>query len=189
MTQLGLLGFAGSLREGSLNRAALLAAVDLAPEGTTIETLGLETIPLYNGDLDVDGGPEPVRTFKERIAQADGLLIVTPEYNYSIPGVLKNALDWASRPAYKSVLAHKPVAFFGASMSPLGTARAQSQLKHVLLGTLSEVFPYPEVLVGAAHKKFDESGKLTDAATGEHIAKLLGAYSDWLASRSGVVVP
>ena len=183
MTQLRLLGFAGSLRKGSLNRSALRAATELAPQGTTIETYDLDDIPLYNGDLDVDGGPPPVRDFKERITKVDGLLIVTPEYNYSIPGVLKNALDWASRPAYESPLAHKPVAFFGASMSPIGTARAQSQLKHVLLGTLSEVFPYPEVLVGAAHKKFDESGIVTDPTTGQFIGKLLGAYSDWLASR------
>ncbi|MBW2529313.1 MAG: NAD(P)H-dependent oxidoreductase [Deltaproteobacteria bacterium] len=183
MKPLRILGIAGSLREASLNRAALRAASSLAPEGSVIESFDLSTIPLYNGDLDVEGGPDPVRDFKGRIADADGLLIVTPEYNYSIPGVLKNALDWASRPAYQSVLAHKPVAFFGASMSPIGTARAQSQLKHVLLGTLSEVFPYPEVLVGKAQEKFDSRGVLTDEQTGKYIRGLLDGYVEWLRRR------
>jgi chromate reductase len=183
MKPLRILGIAGSLREGSLNKAALRAAVELAPEGMSIDAFGLEHIPLYNGDLDVEGGPRPVQQFKERIARADGLLIATPEYNYSIPGVLKNALDWASRPAYRSVVAHKPVAFFGASMSPIGTARAQSQLKHVLLGVLSEVFPYPEVLIGSAHEKFDSSGVLTDGQTQEYLRNLLAAYAEWLEPR------
>ena len=111
---LGIAGIAGSLRRGSFNRGLLRAAVESAPEGMTIETLELRDLPLYDADLDVDGGPEPVRAFKAGILAADGLFIATPEYNYSLPGVLKNALDWASR-APERALNDKPVAIVGAT--------------------------------------------------------------------------
>ena len=124
---LTILAIPGSLRARSLNRAALRAAQTLTPPGVTLELVELADIPLYNGDIDNDGGPAPVRAFKQRITAADGLLIATPEYNYSIPGVLKNAIDWASRPAYKSPLAGKPVAMFGAAGGFVGGARALSQ--------------------------------------------------------------
>jgi chromate reductase len=182
---LRLLGIAGSLRAQSVNRRLLRAAIELAPEGVRVEDHPIADIPLYNGDLDVDGGPEPVRQLKEAIAAADGLLLVSPEYNYGVPGVLKNALDWASRPAYRSVLAHKPVAIAGASGSAVGTARGQGQLKQVLLGTISEVFPYPEVLVARASEKFDAEGRLVDEATRDALASFLLAYVEHLRRRSG----
>ncbi|MCA9719783.1 MAG: NAD(P)H-dependent oxidoreductase [Myxococcales bacterium] len=180
---LKILAIPGSLRARSLNRAALVAMHALAPDNLSLEIYPLDDVPLYNGDLDLDGGPAPVRAFKEAIAAADGLLIATPEYNYGVPGVLKNALDWASRPAYRSPLAHKPVALLGAAASVVGSARAQGQLKQVLLGMLSEVFPYPEVVIGGAHQRFDGDLRLTDEATREHLGTMLRAYGEWLARR------
>lgn len=177
---LQILAIAGSLRERSLNRAVLRAAEELLPTDTTLVLEDLRPIPMYDGDLDVDGGPEPVRALKARIAAADGLLIATPEYNYGIPGVLKNALDWASRPAYRSVLAQKPVAILGVANGLIGTARAQGQLKQVLLGTVSQVFPYPEVAIGQAARRFDEQGRLVDPETRDHLARMLSAYVAWL---------
>ena len=181
--QLKILAIPGSLRARSLNRAALLTAQALAPAKVSIELASLADIPLYNGDLDVDGGPAPVRAFKRAIVEADGLLIATPEYNYGVPGVLKNAIDWASRPAYPSPLAGKPVAMIGVAAGGVGGARALAHLKLVMLGVLSEVFPYPETLIGAAHKKFDDELRLTDEPTRAHLERLVAAYGDWLARR------
>lgn len=178
--RLHVLAIAGSLRKRSLNRAILRAAVELAPPSLSIELEELGPLPMYDGDLDLDGGPPTVRAFKDRIAASDGLLIATPEYNYGIPGVLKNALDWASRPAYRSVLAHKPVAILGVASGLVGTARAQGQLKQVLLGTISQVFPYPELLIGSAAERFDEEGRLVDAGTRESLARMLDTYAAWL---------
>lgn len=174
-----IIAISGSLRRESFNTALLHAMVELAPEGAAISIASIADIPLYNADLDVDGGPAPVRALKQRIDEADGLLIATPEYNYGIPGVLKNTIDWASRPGYKSVLAGKPVAIVGASPGTVGTARAQGQLKQVLLGTISEVFPYPEVLVGKAKDRFRD-GKLEDEATRELLTKMLRKYVSWI---------
>lgn len=177
MTQ--LIGISGSLRKGSFNTALLESAKQLLPDGTTLTIASIDDIPLYNGDLDVDGGPEAVQVLKRNIGEADGLLLATPEYNFGIPGVLKNAIDWASRPGFKSVLAYKPVAIVGAAPGTVGTARAQGQLKQVLLGTLSEVFPYPEVLVGRASKRIID-GKLEDAQTREVFQEMLAAYVSWI---------
>ena len=174
-----LVAISGSLRKGSLNTALLRAAAELAPEGTTMTLASIERIPLYNADLDVDGGPAAVQELKRQIDQADGLLLATPEYNYGIPGVLKNAIDWASRPGFKSVLAGKPVAILGAAPGMVGTARAQAQLKQVLLATLSEVFPYPEVLVSRAHERFNE-GRLQDEDTRKIVRELLERYVAWI---------
>lgn len=183
MTSKKIVGISGSLRRGSLNTAALRAARQLSPSGMQIEIVSIASIPLYDGDLDRDGGPPAVKELKEQIAAADGLLLATPEYNYSIPGVLKNALDWASRPAYRSVLAGKPAAIIGASPSSVGTARAQRELRQVLFGTLSEVYPFPEVLIGEASKKFDDDGVLTDQRTREVLSKMLAGYDAWLGRR------
>lgn len=177
-----LIGISGSLRDGSWNSALLRAAQDLVPPGTTLDIARIDEVPLYNGDLDVDGGPPPVKNLKRRIGEADGLVLATPEYNFGIPGVLKNAIDWASRPGFKSVLAHKPVAILGAAPGVVGTARAQGQLKQVMLGTLSEVFPYPEVLVGRAHERFQD-GRLGDEQTRELVSEMLGAYVSWIQRR------
>lgn len=173
---LTFLGVSGSLRKGSLNTGLLRAAAELAPPGITVEVYGrLRDIPPYDLDLDTDEPPEPVADLRERIGAADGLLIATPEYNYSIPGVLKNALDWASRPVPGSVLRHKPVAVMGASPGNFGTIRAQLALRQVWLWTESVPVVRPEVHVFAALQRFDEHGTLTDQATRALITDLLEA--------------
>lgn len=175
-----LLGFAGSLRAGSFNRALLRAARELAPEGMEIRTFDLAPIPLYNADLDTDERrPESVVAFKAAVGEADALLIATPEYNYGVPGVLKNAIDWASRPAYRSVLVGKPCGIMGASGSAVGTARAQSKLRDDLYATLAPVLPHPGVLVSAAGKKFDAEGRLTDEDTRGFLRDFLGDFAEW----------
>jgi len=174
-----LIGISGSLRRGSLNTALLEAASELVRDDATLTPVSIADVPLYNADLDVDGGPEVVRQLKARIETADGLLIATPEYNYSVPGVLKNAIDWISRPAFKSVLVGKPVAIIGASPGSVGTARAQAELRNVLYGTLAEVFPHPEVLVGQARERFTD-GRLADEATRKLLEQMLERYVAWL---------
>jgi chromate reductase len=178
-----LVGISGSLREGSFNTALLHSTQDLMPSGATVSVASIQSVPLYNGDLDIDGGPPAVQELKRQIDEADGVLIATPEYNFGIPGVLKNAIDWVSRPGFQSVLRHKPVAIIGASPGAVGTARAQGQLKQVLLATLSEVFPYPEVLVGRAQERFRD-GHLEDEQTREVLRKMLEAYVAWIQRRA-----
>jgi len=173
-----IVGIAGSLRKASFNRGLIVAARELLPEGVELDTLEIR-LPLYDADLDVDGGPDEVRAFKDAIDGAAAVLIATPEYNYGVPGPLKNAIDWASRPAYKSVFHRKKVAVFGASGSVVGSARAQGQLKQVLLGMASEVFPFPEVVVGNARDKF-ENGRLVHPSTREHLGKLLDGFVAWV---------
>lgn len=173
-------GIAGSLRTGSLNRALLRAARELAPAGMEIRIFdGMADIPLYNQDVEATGDPEPVQALKRAIGEADALLVVTPEYNHGVPGVLKNAIDWASRPAGGSVLARKPAAILGASPGVTGTARAQSQLRQAFVFTNTPVVPQPEILVYRAHEKFDADGRLTDEKTREFVGKLLHELADW----------
>lgn len=174
-----VLGFAGSLRAGSYNRAALRAAGESLPAGMTLDIFDLAPIPLYNGDVEAKGMPESVASFQKRIAAADAILIATPEYNFSVPGVLKNAMDWASRAKEKSILAGKPVGILGASMGRFGTARAQYHLRQVCVSL--NLFPLnkPEVMISAAHEKFDAEGRLTDEDTRRFIAQLLEALAQW----------
>lgn len=175
-----VLGIVGSLRRGSHNRKLLEAARDLAPEGMEIEIFDLADIPLYNGDLDKDQQrPDAVEEFKQAFSEADALLIATPEYNHSIPGVLQNAIDWASRPAMKSPLAGKPVGIMGASPGALGAARAQQQLKLVLLATLAAVMPHPGVAVGQVAEKFDAAGTLVHEPTRQFLAAFLQDLAQW----------
>src|SRR4051812_36204614 len=177
-----VLGIAGSIRRESYNRALLEAARQVAPHGMSIDVFDLARIPLYNADLDTDAArPDEVVRLKAAIAAADGLLIATPEYNYSVPGVLQNAIDWASRPGMKSPLAGKPVAVIGASAGVVGTARAQQQLKLVLMSTLALVMPHPGVLVGHAAQKFDASGALVHEPTRQFLADFLVAFETWIA--------
>jgi chromate reductase, NAD(P)H dehydrogenase (quinone) len=171
-----ILGISGSLRAGSLNTRLLEAAIELAPEGMTIERYeGLRDLPHYDADLDGDDLPAPAADLRSRIAQADGLLIATPEYNYSIPGALKNTLDWASRPAATSVLVGKPVAVMGAAPGNFGTLRAQLALRQVWLWTQSVPVVRPEVHVFRAAERFDADGRLVDEETRALVAKLLEA--------------
>jgi len=168
-----LLGIAGSFREGSYNRALLRAAAELAPPGVVLEEHDIRGLPFYDGDLEAAGDPEPVTGLKDAIRRADGLVIATPEYNRGIPGGLKNAIDWASRPALASPLAAKRVAIMGASTGRGGTARAQQQLREALGFPRAVVIEEPEVLVPEAYLHFDEHGELVDGETRAEIAELL----------------
>ena len=172
--------FAGSLRRGSFNRALLSAASERAPEGMAIEILDITGIPLYNADVDAASTPESVAELKRKITGADGLLIVTPEYNPGVPGVTKNVIDWASRPPRESPLDRKPVAIMGASPGMTGTARGQSQLRQAFEFTNSFCMPQPEMLVARAAEKFDDTGRLTDDNTRQHLDRFLVAFADWI---------
>lgn len=177
---LTLLAFAGSLRRGSYNRALLRAARVEAPAWMRIDIFEIGEIPLYNADVEAEGDPEPVSRFKQAIREADGLLIATPEYNHGVPGVTKNAVDWASRPPRHSPLDGKPVAILGASPGITGTARGQSQLRQAFEFTNSYCMPQPEILVYQAHQKFDEEGRLMDAKTREFLGKFLVSFGEWV---------
>ena len=168
-----VLGISGSLRSESYNTALLRAAQSLAPDGMSIEIFDLHPIPLYNFDVEQRGDPDAVVLFKRAINEADGLLISTPEYQRAVPGVLKNALDWASRPAGKSVLWAKPVAIMGASPSMTGTARAQTQLRETLCYNDMRAVSQPEILISFADKKFDAHGKFTDEPGRRFLRQLL----------------
>ncbi len=176
--KLTVLGISGSLRRGSYNTAALRAAQELAPPGMTIETFDLAPIPLYNEDVRQQGFPPPVSELRARIKAADALLIVTPEYNHSIPGVLKNAIDWASRPP-EQPFDGKPIALMGASGGTLGTVRAQSHLRQVFVYLNGLLVSQPEVLIGNASARFDADGRLTDEPTRQFVRKLLDSLTAW----------
>ena len=177
---LRILGIAGSLRAGSFNRSLLRAAVERAPEDMTIEVFDLAAVPLYNGDVEAAGDPPGVAAFKQAIAAADGVLMATPEYNHGVPGVMKNAVDWASRPPREAPLEGKPVGLIGASTGITGTARGQSQLRQAFEFTNSYCMPQPELLMFKAHEKFDAEGKLIDEQTAEFLEKYLVAFGDWV---------
>ena len=177
--KVNVLGIAGSLRAGSFNRSLLRAAQELAPPGMEITTFDLAPIPLYNGDVEAKGDPEPVAALKAAIRQADALLIVTPEYNFGVPGVLKNAIDWVSRPPRGSALNGKPAAIMGATPGMGGTGRAQMQLRQAFVFTQTHALLSPEVLVARAQEKFDASGRLTDEKTRQFVGQLLQALADW----------
>jgi len=170
--------FCGSLRKGSFNRMTLRAAEELAPEGMSFESCDIGEMPLYNEDVRQLGFPPPVEAMRERIRSADAVLFVTPEYNYSVPGVLKNAIDWASRPPDQP-FAGKPCAIMGASPGMLGTARAQYHLRQSCV--YLNMFPVnqPEVLIAAANTKFDAGGRLVDEPARQFKAQLLKALADW----------
>jgi chromate reductase len=167
-----ILGMSGSLRKGSYNTMALRAAQKLAPAGAAVETFDIAPIPLYNEDVKAAGFPAPVQALREKIAAADGLLIVTPEYNYSIPGVLKNAIDWASRPPNQP-FNEKPIAIMGASPGMLGSARAQYHLRQCFVFLNGMLVNKPEVMINAANTKFNEAGELTDDTGRKLIGDLL----------------
>jgi chromate reductase, NAD(P)H dehydrogenase (quinone) len=174
-------GIAGSLREGSLNKGLLRAAVELAPAGMEITIYTrLGDIPPYNDDVFVKGDPEPVVDLKAFIGGADALLISTPEYNYGVPGVLKNAIDWASRPAGKSPLNRKPAAIMGCSPGLGGTIRAQHALRQSFVFTDTYAMLQPEIKIPSAAPLFDASSKLTDENTRQYLKKFLEAFASWV---------
>lgn len=167
-----ILGICGSLRKASFNRAALNAAGKLLPSGASLEAFELDVIPVFNQDNEQTPPPRVVE-FKDKIRASDAILFVTPEYNFSIPGVLKNAIDWASRPSGQSAWKGKPVAIMGASAGALGTARAQYHLRQCFVFLDMPAVNQPEVLIGGAAQKFDAQGQLTDQVAKDLIAKLL----------------
>jgi chromate reductase len=176
-----VLGIAGSLRHGSYSAAVLRGLQEAVSERVRVDIFSLESIPMYNADLDGDDKPEPVVALKNAIRDCDGLVLSSPEYNYGVSGVLKNALDWASRPGYQSVLKGKLVLIVTSSPGMVGGARAQAQLRQTLAATLSQVIPVPEVLISQAHSKV-QAGRLTDATS---LKFLLEAFEVLLAEIRG----
>jgi chromate reductase len=175
---MNILGISGSLRAASYNTAALRAAQELAPKGVTIEIAEISEIPLYNDDEKVKDIPASVTALQAKIKNADAVLVATPEYNYSVPGVLKNAIDWLSR-TEQQPFAGKPLAIIGASPGVIGTARAQYDLRKIFVCLDARVMNKPEVMIGSAHTKFDASGKLTDEDTRKFLSKTIVALQDW----------
>jgi len=173
-----ILGFAGSLRKNSYNKSLLRTALELLPEDAELEVFDLDGIPPFNQDLE-NQPVEKVKEFKARIKAADAILIATPEYNYSIPGVLKNAIDCASRPYGDNSFAHKPVAIMGASPGMAGTARAQYHLRQCFVFLSCFALNQPEVMVSFAQEKIDKDGKVTDQRTRELIRQLLESLVTW----------
>jgi len=184
-----VLGIAGSLRKGSYNRAALRAAQQLAPDTARIEIFDLDGIPLFNQDEEANLPPR-VTALKDAIRAADAILIVTPEYNYSVPGVLKNAIDWASRPYGQSAWEGKPVAVMGAAGGPLGSARAQYHLRQTFVFLNMYPVNRPEVMISSAQEKFDQQGNLTNEASRKLIRQLLENLVAWTQRlQSGAAAP
>lgn len=180
-TPLRLVGFAGSLRAASFNRALLRACVELAPSDVTIDVHDLRGIPVFDEDLEAQGDPEPVARLKAAVGAAHGIIIAVPEYNHGVPGGLKNAIDWLSRPPRGSVLNGRPVALVGATLGTTGTARAQTQLRASFVFTNSPCMPQPEVLVSQASTKFDAEGRLADERTRAYIRDVwFPALATWV---------
>jgi chromate reductase, NAD(P)H dehydrogenase (quinone) len=177
-SQVSILGFAGSLRRGSYNRAILKAAQEMIPSDAKMDIFDLAGIPLFNQDLENEPAAQ-VTAFKTAIRAADAVVIATPEYNYSMSGVLKNALDNASRPYGDNALDGKPVAIMGASIGMLGTARAQYHLRQCCVFLNMYPLNQPEVMVPLAQDKFDDGGRLTDPTTREKVGQLVAALVDW----------
>jgi len=173
-----ILGFAGSLRKNSHNKSLLRAAMELVPKDAKLEIFDLEGIPPFNQDFETRP-PEKVKEFKAKIRAADAILIATPEYNYSIPGVLKNAIDWASRPYGDNAFEDKPVAIMGASGGMIGSARAQYHLRQTFVFLNMHPLNKPEVIVTFASEKIDEKGRVTDEKTREKIKELLESLVAW----------
>jgi len=179
MTNLGVLGISGSLRKNSWNTSLLRVAAKELPQGMKLEVFNLATIPMYNADMEGASMPEAVVEFKSKIASSDALLIATPEYNYSIPGVLKNAIDWASRNMKDSPLNGKPVAIVGVG-GMMGTVRAQLHLRQILLHNGTMVLPKPEVYIARGWEKFDMHGNLIDEEARRSIRTLMESLHAWI---------
>ena len=175
-----ILGISGSLRQDSCNTQLLKTAAAMLPSAWSMRITGCAGIPLYDAALDGESKPEAVMRLKEAIAAADGLLIATPEYNYSLSGVLKNAIDWVSRPAYRSVLAGKPAAIVSAAASHVGGGRAQSHLRDILSATLTPVVPAIPFLLPMAPSQFSADGSLKDGDTARRLQQYLLEFTVWI---------
>ena len=174
-----ILGICGSLRKASLNMAALRACSELLPQGMTLQITSLADLPMYNQDVFDAGMPEPVKRLRGEIAAADGLLIASPEYNFSVPAPLKNAIDWGSR-APNQVFHDKPIAIFSVTPGPVGGARVQYDLRRILGQLWGHVLPRPEVFIGNAAGKFDAQGRLADETSRKFLTELLAGFKDWI---------
>jgi len=177
---LSVLGLSGSLRRGSTNTALLRAIGAALPDGVTLQIHDYGDVPLFNSDI--EPRPAAVDALRSAIEAADAVVIATPEYNHSVPGVLKNAVDWASRPAYRSPFAGKPTAVVSAAASFVGGARAQQHMKTILLGMGVPVYIGPDVLVGKVFERMMD-GELTDEATLKVVARFGETFADWVAGR------
>ena len=177
---LKLAGISGSLRAGSFNTKLLVAAQTLLPEGVDLEVITLERLPLFSADLEAEGLPDAVAQLRDRLAPAEGIIIATPEYNYSVPGVLKNAIDWLSRTPSKSAIRGKPVAIIGASTAMAGTARAQAHLRDVVFYNAMPLLASHELILGRVQEKFDVDGRLVDEKSVGKLGDLLGAFADFV---------
>jgi chromate reductase, NAD(P)H dehydrogenase (quinone) len=180
-----VVAFAGSLRRGSYNRALLRETKELAPPMLHIVIHELDAIPLYNGDIETAGAPPSVVQLRDAVRQSDAVLIATPEYNHGVPGVLKNTIDWLSRPPRDSALNGKVAALIGASPGMTGTARGQAQLRQALGATNTYALLQPEVLVALAHEKFDAGGRLTHQPTRDVLATFLQRFTDLITLHVG----
>lgn len=177
---LKVLGICGSLRKASLNMAALRACSELLPAGMTLEIASIADLPMFNQDVLDQGMPAPVQRFRDQVSAADGLLIASPEYNFSIPSPLKNAIDWGSR-APNQVFNEKPIAIFTVAPGPVGGTRAQYDLRRVLSQLWGHVLPRPEVFITHAAGKFDAQGRLTDETSRKFLGDLLAGFAPWIA--------
>ena len=173
-----ILGISGSLRTNSYNTWLLNNVISVLPEGVRLEIHAIDNMALFNEDLEKNK-PDGVLSFIDAVETADALIIATPEYNHSIPGGLKNAIDWASRPGFQSPLKDKPCAIVSASQSLVGGARAQADLKNVLASTISRVYPSVEYLLDNAQKKFDAKGNLTDETAKRRLSRYVTGFIDW----------
>ncbi|HZI18507.1 MAG TPA: NADPH-dependent FMN reductase [Pyrinomonadaceae bacterium] len=178
MENLSILGFVGSLRRASYNRGLMRAAQQLLPEGVSLTVADIGGLPLFNEDLEGDV-PAEVVTLKRQVREADAILFATPEYNYSVPGVLKNAIDWASRPYGDNSFDGKPAAIMGASVGMLGTARAQYHLRQIFVFLNMHPLNQPEIMVPFASKNFDADGNLTNEQSKELISQMLQSLAEW----------
>jgi chromate reductase, NAD(P)H dehydrogenase (quinone) len=178
MADLKVLGICGSLRKASLNMAALRACGELLPAGMTLQITSIADLPMFNQDVFDAGMPEPVKRLRAEITAADGLLLASPEYNFSVSGPLKNAIDWGSRPP-SQVFQDKPVAMFSATQGPLGGPRNQYDLRKILVQLWAHPLPRPEVFIGNAASKFAD-GRLTDETTRKFLTELLAGFKDWI---------
>lgn len=173
-----IVGISGSLRTGSYNSALLKTAATLVPGDVALNIISLADVPMFNQDNE-SSLPSAVQILKDAVEKADAVLFVTPEYNYSVSGVLKNAIDWLSRPSGKNSLNDKPVGIMGASMGMFGSARAQYHLRQMMVTLNAHVLNKPEVMVASAQEKFDAQGVLTDAKTSEKVKEHLAALVEW----------
>ncbi|MBB6448506.1 chromate reductase [Geomicrobium halophilum] len=178
--QFNILGISGSLRRNSFNRHILKAATEMSEDHVTIHTYDLSVLPLFNGDLETGGDPEVVNAFKHALTESDGLFIVTPEYHQGMPGVLKNAIDWAGSDANHNVLKNLPAAVTGASPTMLGTAFSQQQVKQSLTAAGSLVMQKPSVFISFANQKIGENGDITDEDTSARVKSSLRSFTKWI---------